>query len=311
MGVPYVIGDVFAAVGSGQIRHYSPLGVLKNTLVVPASTPITTGMAFDKRGHLFVTLFSTGDAVNHQVAEFDDQGNFVSYFATGYSTWHFPESIVINTAGDFYIGQASTAVNPGNPLLAHILKFNAAGVYQTEYAAATETRGTDWTEIAECGDQCVLFYTSEGRLVKRYNVCNDTQMADFVDNGPTAGRSYALRVLPTLEVLSCTGAVVIGSPPPQSSVYLYSATGVLEFTYIFANSSLFALNIDPDRQSFWTADINTGAIYHLNLPSAGGNLITSWVSPPASGGLGGLAVYGERQCFDDAPQIYRRVKLGG
>ena len=40
-----------------------------------------------------------------------------------------------------------------------------------------------------------MYYTSEGESVKRYDVCNDTELSDFVSGLP--GELYALRLLPT------------------------------------------------------------------------------------------------------------------
>ena len=302
--VAYSRGDVFAAIGSGLIRHFSPTGVLLDTLTVPSLPSFVTGMFFDTRNHLFATLFSSGPG-NNQIAEFDDVGNFVGYFASSYAAWHFPESIVGDSAGDFYVGQASTPTAPGVPANAHILKFDSAGTFLDEFIVATETRGSDWIEIKVGGDQCVVYYTSEGNLVKKYNVCSDVQLADFATFPSPHGAGYALRILPNGDVLVATGAYnVFGGPTnPLSKVFHIDSSGTTIFTYTFTFSNLFALNIDPDGRSFWTADLSNGAIYHINFVTH--TLITSWVASPR---VAGLAIFGERRS-GFIPQFYRRNGL--
>src|SRR5436309_15410712 len=70
--LPVSQGDVFAAVGDGNVRHYSPAGTLLETLHLPGATQRTTGMAFDAAGNLLSTAFD-----QNFVAKFDNTGTFV------------------------------------------------------------------------------------------------------------------------------------------------------------------------------------------------------------------------------------------
>jgi DNA-binding beta-propeller fold protein YncE len=99
-GVPYNKGDVFAAVGNGQIKHFSPTGTLLDTLDTTTGSLENAGMAFDLAGNLYATQFEA-----NQVSKFDNAGNLIGPFGSGFSGNH-PESIVRDAAGNFYVGQA-------------------------------------------------------------------------------------------------------------------------------------------------------------------------------------------------------------
>lgn len=273
---PYTVGDVFAGVGGGAIKEFSPTGTLIQTLSAPASTE-DSGMTFDLAGNLYATQFTVA-----RVVKFDNAGNFLGTFGGGYSGG--PESIVRDFVGNFYVGQADGTHQ--------VLKFDAAGNPLGSFSPAIDQRGTDWVDLA--ADQCTLFYTSEGKLIKRFNVCTNTQLADFatlpidgVNPGinPSGSVAYALRILPDQTVLVAASKQVF---------HLDTAGNVIQ-TYpnsTFSGSGvLFALNLDADLQSFWTADLNTGQVFRVNIGT--GALITSFNAGPLNPSLAGLAVFGE------------------
>ena len=255
---PFVSGDVMAAVGNGSVKQFDPTGVLKNTLVGTSST-FTTGMAFDSAGNLYVTGFSSGS-----VDKFDTGGTFLGAFTTGLST---PESLSFNSAGHLYVGQAGGGV----------AEYDSTGTLVATFAVAAESRGSDWIDLA--ADQCTLFYTSEGVLIKRFNVCTNTQLADFATL--PGGAAFALRIRPN-------GEVIVAA---TDHAYRLDSTGALLQTYtIPTHTSLFALNLDPDGTSFWTGDFTNGDINKVDV--ATGSVLTTFNSAPISG-LFGLAVVGE------------------
>jgi len=261
-GVPYTVGDVFAAVGDGKIKHFSSTGTLLDTLDSGTGSNEDTGMAFDPAGNLYSTQFAANTAV-----KFDNQGNLVGTFGGGYNA--HPESIVRDSAGDFYVGEADGSHQ--------VRKFDAGGALLATYSPATDDRGTDWIDLA--ADQCTLFYTSEGDLVKRFNVCTNTQLPDFATLPSSPG--YALRIRPNQEVM------VAGT----SAVYRFSPTGTLLHTYTFPGTSLlFALNLDSDLTSFWTGDLPTGKVFKVDINN--GSTLTTFATNPGVD-LGGLAVFGE------------------
>ena len=260
-GVPYQVADVFAGVGNGQIKHFSSTGVQLDTLNNGTGSFEQTGMAFDPAGNLYSTNFSAGSA-----SKFNNSGTLLGAFGSFTGS---PESIVRDQAGNFYVGQVNGSTE--------VRKFNAAGNLLATFSPAIEDRGTDWIDLA--ADQCTLFYTSEGALIKRFNVCTNTQLPDF-GTSPNGGFNFALRIRPNGEVLVAA----------TTAVYRFNSAGAVIQTYPFPSNFLFALNLDPDGTTFWTGDINTGAIFRVNIAS--GAVVTTFNSAPFST-MAGLAVFGE------------------
>jgi len=108
-------------------------------------------MAFDKSpGNLYVTNFSAG-----AVTRFDTRGTRLDTFGSGYNA--LPESIVFDAAGDVFVGHAGGT--------ADLLRFDGGGQLRASYNVPIERRGSDWIDLAI--DRCTLYYTSEGRSIKR------------------------------------------------------------------------------------------------------------------------------------------------
>ena len=258
---PYNIGDVFVGVGLGFIKHFSPSGVLLDTLNTGTGCREDTGMAFTSTSHLLATTFGCG------VVEFDNMGNLIGPFGSGYNT--NTESVVLDAAGNVYIGQADGT--------RRLKKFDSTGTFLMDFSPATQSRGTDWNDLA--ADQCTMFYTSEGSAIKRFNVCTNTQLSDFATS--TAFPKYALRI-------RTNGEVIVAA---TSVLERYNAGGMLIQTYAFPGSLAFAMNLDPDGTHFWTADIFTGMVYKYDI--ATGAIVLSFPSAPLSTAAG-LTVFGER-----------------
>jgi hypothetical protein len=263
----YALGDVFAGVGNGQIKQFSPTGTLKDTLDTTSGSEEDTGMCFDPSGNLYSTNFSAND-----MTKFDDAGNVLVYpFGSGFNA--SPESCVRDASGHIFAGQA----NGGGD----ILEFTASGGAVDSFDPATEERGTDWIDLA--ADGCTMYYTSEGSSVKRFNVCTDTQLSDFA-TGLTGSNAYAFRLLPGGGALVADTEQVVRLDSSGSVVKTYPASD-------YDSSFLFALNLDPDGTTFWTADISTGLITRINI--ATGAQVKQIDGNPNTD-LAGLAVFGER-----------------
>jgi hypothetical protein len=263
--VPYVIGDVFAGVGNGHIKQFSPTGTLKGTLDTGLGNTYDTGMCFDAGGNLYATNFNGG------MSKFDNAGNVVtSPWGTGFNA--DPESCARDIAGNIYVGQADGSGD--------ILKFDSSGNLLASYDPATGPRGTDWIDLA--ADQCTMYYTSEGHEVRRFDVCTNTQLSSFATGLP-GGECYALRIRSNGEVMvACTDRTL-----------RLDSTGAIIQTYpasSYGSSFLFAMNLDPDGLTFWTADINTGVITRINI--ATGAQVTQF-NGGAETALAGLAIFGE------------------
>ena len=262
-GVPLTNGDVLAATGNGQVKNFSPSGTLLDTLDTTTGSTYTTGMCFDSSNDLFVTDFST-----NALSEFDTGGNLkAASFATTAST---PESCAPDASNNLYVG------GPSAPA---IYKFSPSGTLLNTYSVTADgsgTGGTDWVDLAS--DECTVLYTDEGVLIKSFNVCTNTQNADFASGLP--GPCFELRIRPN-------GEVVVAC---ASEVVRLSSTGAVLQTYPIAGvGQLFALNLDPDGTSFWTGDDGNGEVYHVDI--ATGNILGQFNSAPATG-LFGVAIVG-------------------
>ncbi len=266
--VPFAEGDVFASVGNGKVEVYDPTGVLKQTLNNGLGSQFTTGGMFDAAGNFYVTTFSS-----QVVSKWDNNGNLVNgSFMTGGN--QSPESIVRDQSGNAYVGQADGTGD--------IRQYNiATGAFVTSYNPTVGPRGTDWVDLA--ADQKTIYYTSEGGLIRRFDVSTNTQLANFnaIDAG---GNMYALRIL-------ADGGVLVAH---TSDVLRYDSNGVLIHTYNFAHfGTLFALNLDPDGTSFWTGDLGgDNTVFRIDI--ATGAVITSFSTLQAGDNvLAGLSIFGE------------------
>lgn len=267
--LPFQTGDVFAGVGNGQIKHFRADGTFVQTLNTGAGGTDDTGMAFDAAGNLYATAFQ-----NNNVYKFDQKGNRVGSFGSGYN--QDPESIVFDKNGNAYVGQADGSKQ--------VLKFNSAGTLIDTYSPQIEDRGTDWIDLA--ADQCTLHYTSEGSSIKRYNICTKAQLPDFATG--LSSPCYAHRIRPNFEVLvACT-----------TRIYRLNSAGRVMQTYTIPGTSvLFALNLDSDNKTFWTGDLPGGWVFRIDI--ATGKIVTQFNTQSQS--LAGLTIAGEITAAVTAP----------
>jgi hypothetical protein len=164
-GVVIPVGDVAVAVGSGDVKVFSPTGALLEILNDGTTATYTTGMVFDSSDNLYVTNFGSGPSA---VSEIGPTGTVItSTFANASLT---AESILVNAAGNFLVG------GPGSP---SVEQFSAAGGSPTVTYAVTGgngTNGTDWTDLE--ADQATLLYDGEGTEILSYNLATKTQNAN-------------------------------------------------------------------------------------------------------------------------------------
>jgi streptogramin lyase len=177
-------GTVMASTGTGKVSKYDPTGTLLGQLDTATGAAFTTGSIFDSVGNFYVTDFG-----NNAVTKFDPTGTLIGSFGSGYNA--SPESVILDAVGNVYVGQADGTHN--------VLKFNSGGTLLTTFSPAIENRGTDWIELG--ADQCTLYYTSEGNRVLRYNICTNTQLADFNAVALPGAAAFAHRIRPNGEML--------------------------------------------------------------------------------------------------------------
>jgi len=272
--IPYAVGDVFAGVGNGEIRHLSPTGTLIESLDTGTICSEQLGMAFDSSDNLYAT---SAFGCTATVVKFDGQGGLVGPFGSGYSS--STESVAVDALGNVYVGQPDGTSD--------ILKFDSAGAPLDSFDVPTESRGSDWIDLA--GDQCTMFYTSEGVSILRYDVCTDAPLANF-NTAPLPDSAYALRILPDGGVLVSNTTVAIRLDSSGNQVQTYTPS--------IPPGLIFALNLDPDGTSFWTADYSSGNVFKFDIAS-GSELLTFNVPPNTS--LSGLAVFGEVTAAQPTP----------
>jgi len=280
--VPFLEGDVFAGTSSGTVEQWRVGSGLLATYST-GQNGFVTGMAFDSSDNLYVTNFSASN-----ITKLDSTGAIIASPFVINDSRADNESIVFDSAGNFYVGQADGTKD--------IIKRAADGTFLARYDVSYENLGSDWIDLA--ADQTTMYYTSEGRLIQRYDVGTDSQLAAFATL-PGSGDAFALRLL-------SDGGLLVAD---QSNIKRLDSSGAYIQTYdVAGNNSWFALNIDPDGTSFWSADYATGLIQQFDITS--GALGTSFASG-ASGGPWGLVVLGEvTQAQASVPEPSTLILLG-
>jgi hypothetical protein len=265
-GVPFKKGDVLADVGSGLIKHYSSTGTLLDTMETTTGTSEGDGMCFDAAGNLYATQ---GFGAN-TVSKINTNGELVeANWGSGYN--QDPESCVADSNGHIFVGQPDGSKE--------VLEFETSGKPVASFAPPIEDRGTDWIDLAS--DQCTLHYTSEGSTIKAFNVCTNEALPDFASELPAP--CYAHRILPNGEELVACASEALRLDSSGKVVMNYPASE-------YESSYFFAINLDPDGETFWTADYFSGKITRINI--ATGKAVSSF-SAELSGVLGGIAIVGE------------------
>ena len=263
-------GDVFVADAEQVQRYDKDLNLLDILDTIAAQN---TGMAFDSSGRLYVTHFGL-----NSISRFDSSGTIIapSPFVSADASSHTGESIVFDAAGNFYVGQATQI--PVADGTEGILKFSPQGNLLDRFDVLPDHRGGDWVELA--ADQKTIFYTSEGTKILRYDLSAHMQLPSFATL--PGSDAYALRILPDNSVLVADSEFAVHVDPSGQVVQTYTAPGVVE---------LFALNLDPDGTSFWTADLQNATVYKFDIAS--GSLLMSRKLPGIQREAAGVAVFGE------------------
>lgn len=258
---PFTIGDVFASVGNGLVREFTPTGTLVQTLNTNTNSAFTTGGVFDSSGNFYVTTFGTG---------------IVSMFAAGsISGTNFAnvagdeESITRSMSNTFFVGEADGG--------GQITELSPTGATVATFTALTQDRGTDWVDLA--ADQTTLYYTSEGSNIMRFSTVGaGSQLSNF-ETG-LGSTMFALRIL-------SNGGVLVAN---TSNVLEFDSSGNIMRTYAIPGAqTLFALNLDPDGVTAWTGDLSTNEVTRFNI--ATGAIVSQWNA--GSGTLAGLTIFGE------------------
>ena len=261
VAAPFTMGDVFASVGNGIVREFTPTGTLVQTLNTNTNSEFTAGGVFDSSGNFYVTTFFTG-IVSKFVSGSTSGINFANVGGD-------QESITRDMSNNFFVGQADGG--------GQITELNSAGATVATFTATVQDRGTDWVDLA--ADQTTLYYTSEGSSIMRFStVGTGSQLSNFETGKGTT--MFALRIL-------SNGGVLVAD---TSNVLEFDSSGNIMRTYTIPNAvQLFALNLDPDGVTAWTGDLSTNEVTRFNI--ATGAIVSQWNA--GTGVLGGLTVFGE------------------
>jgi hypothetical protein len=266
-------GDIFVGVeyDPGKFNVFSSDGVYKETI----STGIAgflSSCAFNRdKTKLYTTGFSFNLENGVVVFDIAHPHSVLQTIDTG--PGQFPQSIIFDAAGNFYVGLLG-----GDRL---IQKYDSTGVLLDVYSVEFDFSNAALIDLAR--DQCTLFYTVEGRSVKCFDVCKNTQLPDFAEL-PGDGAALGFRLLSPGDG---TGGLLVAD---ASNIKRLDRKGIVVETYdVLGEDFWISLNLDPDGKSFWSGDHSTGNFYHFDIGS--GDILGG----PFHVGTfyGGLCLFGE------------------
>lgn len=258
----FALGDVLVAVKGGKVEWHNPDGSLFRMLDTTV-VGYTAGLAFDPTTrNLYVTNF-----LSNTVSYFDPIGNFLGRFGAGYEAG--PTSILFDASGNVFVGQAGAL---------RLIKLDANGHLRNRFEIAFDNQGFTWIDLAS--DQCTMYYTTNGRSIKRFDVCQGVQKPDFTVN-PLPGTAYALRLIPDGGLLVADSAQILRLDMNGTIVQSYGRG---------ENTDWFGMSLDPDRRYFWSTNLNSNTVSKFEL-ATGRQPLTFTISTNST--VGGLAVFGE------------------
>lgn len=274
-------GVVMVSDGFGGVEEWGNNGQFIKTIFTSSSQD--AGSTFDAAGNFYVTLFG-GESVN----AFDPTGKFHGFVGPA-SGYNLPESVEQDNFGNFFVGNAGFGYkdpttgavtdqckqppdnkDPANYPPCPLFEFDPTfSALLNTYYPDTEARGTDWGALVPVPStnpptrQCVMRYTSEGLLVKQFDICAGTQLSDFATL--PGGNAYELQIAPNGDTFVADADEVVR----------LDASGNIIGTYLAgagsASNPLFAVNFDPDGTSFWTGTVSSGDVYKVDI--ATGNVL--------------------------------------
>jgi hypothetical protein len=250
----FASGQVFASVGNSAVSVYSQGS--GNPLITRLNDglqePYTAGSAFDSSGNFYVTDDLTGD-----VSEYAPDGTLDGVFASGLQN---PLSLAFDNQGNLYVGQQTTP---------YIAEFSKTGQFiQNIGPLATELSGDDWIALAP--DECTVYYTTEETDILRYNMCTNQQLPNlnaqpfptFDSSTSLPVQAFQLQILPDGDTLVADSNADILLDPNGNVVQTYTCASLPG-----CQGSLFAMNLDPDGNSFWTGDSTSGDVWKVDIAS--------------------------------------------
>jgi hypothetical protein len=232
---PWNKGDVFVGIAGGAYQVYTSAGVLKETLQTGAG--FTTGCALDSAGNLFGTNFS-----DSTVPKYDAVTHLPTLFGGGYS---IPEDVAFDLAGRVYVSDVGGI---------GIRQFDATGNFLKSIVPTTRV---DWFDIA--ADQDTILFTDESGTIHRASISSGLALSDFA---PTGG-NFGIRFLADGSVLVAAG---------NSGINKFNSAGTLIQSFHPVGGEWFALNLDPNGTSFWSAPAGLQTFQRFNIATGASEL---------------------------------------
>ncbi len=263
-------GDLFLSMADGTVqwRH-------RDWSLAKVLTGITDGqakgMAFAASGELLVTNWYGSNYTGNSVVRFDHDGNLIGLLGNNFDC--NPTSIALDKQGNAFVGNSDCS--------AGVVQLDSLGNPLAKFNVAVENRGA--SHVAFGSDPCTLFYTSEGPDVKRFNVCTNTQMANFnvVPLPDPAAQQFSL--------LADGGMLVANF----SLITQLDSAGNLVGTFnnaVSGDHCWLGMALDPDGISFWASnwcdssvtrfDRTTGAVLESHVASDQRFMVKQIAVPP-------------------------------
>ena len=269
------IGDVFAAIAGGQYNVFQNNGIPVET-ITDGLGGFTTGCAFNNdRSLLYTTNFSNTMVPVYSAIHAHAIAPVINTSAQ--SPGGDSESVAFYADGSFTVGHPD-----GNDALQ---QYDNTNTFVTSFFPdVSGGRGVDWHDPAV--DQDTVFYTSESRTVRRFDIGINAQGALFAALAADGGVAFALRLLPPGDG---TGGLLVAD---TGNIKRLNGAGAVSQTYdVGGEDNWFSLSLDPNGTSFWAGDSTTGNFYRFAI--AGGVELGPIVSGATPGNFTGLCVLGE------------------
>ncbi len=308
---PWVNGNVYAAISNGQYQQYSSTGATGDLLQVGTigrpDGGFTAGCGFNPAGNppgpvnLYTTVWhenkiviSTDAGATHGLPPVAAQVIDTSLVSPGH-----PETIVFNTAGDFFVGLVDAPLGQAN-----LLKYSKANVLLGKWELTRGARGVDSIDLAP--DQDTIYYTSEDNVIRTFTITSTapgggTGTQGIYHTGAASSRYYGIRLLQGGNVFgngTSTPGFLMVADTQNIKVLNAAGTSVMN-TYgtgvsphpVYGNG-WFSVSVDSGGGAFVAGDFYSGRIVKFN---ADGTVAPGYnfVANPQPFRVNGVCVKGE------------------
>jgi len=271
---PLQDGDLIASTNLGKLEVFRPDGTLVQTIETGAPS-FQAGICWNQTmSDLRVTNSNDGS-----MTLLDSAVSSITY------PWVSP----LTTPVDCDIGSSGNVYVLTQDLGADVVLLSPAGVQLDSFDLANSPLtsfpfAAPENAIELASDDCTLFYVGFSSNIKRYDVCTDTQLADFATVPPPTN-TFLNEFCVDLEIRA-NGEVITSC---SDTIHRMNSDGTLAQSY--PNSALvppivtaptdvrFAdpLLLDPDGTSFWTAQPLGGQVWRVDIAS--GNTLINFGIP--------------------------------